>query len=99
MWIDALSISPVADPAASDLCATVDFGDRLLVAYQHPLGWGWSSEVHVHGIGHRMLPSGARNEVSEWTTTLTLDDAAYWQTAGDTWDYRRGTPANGPHPP
>ena len=86
VWIDSLTLSPVADPAASDFCATVDFGDRLTVAYRHPLGWGWSSDVHVHGIGYRLLPSGERNEVAEWTTTLTLDDATYWQ-PGDAWDY------------
>jgi hypothetical protein len=86
VWIDTLDLSPVADPNASELCATVEFGDRLQVAYRHPLGWGWETEVHVHGIGYRLLPSGERNEVAEWTTTLILDDAAYW-VPGEAWDY------------
>ena len=86
VWIDSLEISPIADPNASTLCATVDFGDRLEVTYRHPLGWGWSSQVHVHGIAYRLRPSGERNECAEWTTTLTLDDATYWQ-PGEAWDF------------
>jgi len=86
VWIEGLTISPIADPAASTFCATVDFGDRLEVAYRHPLGWGWETDVHVHGIGYRLRPSGELNECAEWTTDLTLDDATYWQ-AGEAWDY------------
>jgi hypothetical protein len=86
VWMDQLDLSPIADPDAARFCSTVDLGDRLEVHYLSPAGWGWSFDVHVHGIAYRILPSGALNEAREWTTTLTLDDAAYWL-PGDRWDH------------
>jgi len=88
VWMDQLDLSPIADPAAAAFCSTVDFGDRMEVHYVSPAGWGWSFDVHVHGIAYRILPAGVDNEAREWTTTLTLDDAAYWL-AGDQWDYAK----------
>jgi hypothetical protein len=86
VWMDQLDLSPIADPGAAGFCSTVDLGDRMEVHYLSPAGWGWSFDVHVHGIAYRILPSGVRNEAADWTTTLTLDDATYWA-PGDLWDY------------
>jgi hypothetical protein len=84
-WVESLDLSPVADPRAAELCKGVEFGDRLVVTYQDRLGWSWSFDVHVHGIAYRILPSGDDNQAREWTTTLTLDNAATWQ-PGVAWD-------------
>ena len=86
VWMDSLTLSPIADPDAARFCSTVDLGDRMEIHYLSPLGWGWSFDVHVHGIAYRIYPSGVMNEAREWSTTLTLDDASYWL-PGDQWDY------------
>jgi len=86
VWMDQLDLSPIADPDAAGFCSTVDLGDRLEVHYTAPAGWGWSFDVHVHGIAYRITPSGVLNEAREWTTMLTLDDATYW-VPGDAWDF------------
>jgi hypothetical protein len=80
-----VELSPVADPAAGDLVALVDYGDRLEVHYTAPAGWSWDFAVHVHRIRHRITPAGDDNTVADWRCTLSLDDATYWS-AAEVWD-------------
>jgi hypothetical protein len=84
--LEAVTLSPLADPAAAPLVQAVDFGDRLAVDYQDPTGWGWAFDVHVHAVRHEVRPAGDDNEAASWTTTLTLDDASH-AVPGTAWDY------------
>jgi hypothetical protein len=85
-YLDDLDLSPIADPGAADFCACVEYGDRVLVDYTDPNGWSWSFATHVHGIAQTIVPSGNDNQAAEWTTSLRLDDASFWE-PGSAWDY------------
>jgi hypothetical protein len=78
--LQSLTIDPLSNPTALfPFVLAVDYGWRLFVEYQHPSGaWGWSGEVHVHGIEHAISHD-------RWITTLRVEDAAPW-VSGAGWD-------------
>jgi hypothetical protein len=81
--VAAATVDPEADPASWDLILTAVYGMRLGIHYQHPTGWGWNLEAHVHAVTHVIdAPPG------RWTTTVGLYDAAPFA-VGSAWDRAR----------
>jgi hypothetical protein len=69
--IDQVTLVAVEDAEGEDrqhLFYDTRFGDRLSIRIQTAWGWGYTKEVHVMGINHRIT-------ADDWTMTLRLDDA------------------------